>query len=75
MFFNAELVAEHIVNWLDEYSENSGVDSFVVGVSGGIDSAVTATLCARTGRKTYLVNMPIQQAKSRRRSSWSYYIL
>ena len=64
MSFKAELVVEHIVNWLDDYSEKSGVDSFVVGVSGGIDSAVTATLCARTGRKTYLVNMPIHQAKS-----------
>lgn len=64
MSFKAELVVEHIVNWLDDYSEKSGVDSFVVGVSGGIDSAVTATLCARTGRKTYLVNMPIYQAKS-----------
>lgn len=64
MSFNAELVAEYIINWLDDYSENSGIDSFVVGVSGGIDSAVTATLCARTGRKTYLVNMPIHQAKS-----------
>lgn len=37
---------------------------FIVGISGGIDSAVTSTLCAMTGKKTILVNMPIRQAKS-----------
>lgn len=37
---------------------------FVVGISGGIDSAVTSVLCALTGQKTILVNMPIRQTKS-----------
>ena len=48
MSFNAEAIAEHIVKWLDDYSAKSGVSAFIVGVSGGIDSAVTASLCART---------------------------
>ena len=64
MSFNAEAIAEHIENWLDNYSAKSGVAAYVVGVSGGIDSAVTASLCARTGRQTFLVNMPIHQASS-----------
>ena len=40
------------------------MDGFVVGVSGGIDSALTSTLCALTGRKTLLLEMPIHQAAS-----------
>lgn len=64
MSFNPEAIANHIENWLSDYAKNAGVDRFVVGVSGGIDSAVTATLCARTGIKTTLVNMPIHQAQT-----------
>ena len=64
MAFDAGAVAKHIYSWLDSYSEKSGVGSYVVGVSGGIDSAVTASLCALTGRPTFLVNMPIHQAES-----------
>lgn len=64
MSIRAEVVADHIINWLSDYARSAGVDGFVVGVSGGIDSAVTATLCARTGLKTTLVNMPIHQAST-----------
>ncbi|MBM71469.1 MAG: NAD(+) synthase [Crocinitomicaceae bacterium] len=64
MSFNVREVAEFIINWLDDYSAKSGIDSFVVGVSGGIDSAVTASLCARTGRATFILNMPIHQHPS-----------
>ena len=64
MSFNATFVADHIIRWLDSYSDNSGVEAYVVGVSGGIDSAVTAILCAQTGRPTFIVNMPIHQAVS-----------
>ena len=64
MSIRAEVVADHIINWLSDYARGAGVDGFVVGVSGGIDSAVTATLCARTGLKTTLVNMPIHQAQT-----------
>lgn len=59
-----EKVAEHIVNWLKDYANNARVNGFVVGVSGGIDSAVTSTLCAETGLKVLCAEMPIHQAKS-----------
>jgi len=62
--FKAEKVNQHIVNWLKEYAEKAGVNGFVVGISGGIDSAVTSTLCAQTGFKTLCVEMPIHQAQS-----------
>lgn len=57
-------VANHIVNWLKEYAINAGVKGFVVGVSGGIDSAVTSTLCAKTGLPTLCLEMPIHQAEN-----------
>ena len=54
---------DHIVQWLDTYLDKSGLTGFVIGVSGGIDSAVTSTLCARTGKPVLALNMPIHQAK------------
>jgi len=54
-----EKVIEHIVDWLAAYCEQAGMNGFVVGISGGIDSAVTSTLCAKTGRTVYLLTMPI----------------
>ncbi|WP_420572051.1 NAD(+) synthase [Kordia sp.] len=57
-------VIEHIVTWLKDYATNAKVNGFVVGVSGGIDSAVTSTLCAKTGLPTLCIEMPIHQAKS-----------
>jgi len=56
-------IIDHIVQWLDAYIKNTGLNGFVVGVSGGIDSAVTSTLCAKTGRPVVLLNMPIHQAE------------
>ncbi len=61
---NTPKVTEHIVKWLKEYAENAGVKGFVVGVSGGIDSAVTSSLCAETGLPTLCVELPIYQAES-----------
>jgi len=61
---NTPKVADHIINWLKTYAENAKVKGFVVGVSGGIDSAVTSTLCASTGLPTLCVEMPIHQAQS-----------
>lgn len=58
---NYKEVKKHIVNWLTEYAEKSNTNGFVVGISGGIDSALTSTLCALTGKKTILVEMPIHQ--------------
>lgn len=61
---NTPKVAEHIINWLKDYATNAKVNGFVVGVSGGIDSAVTSTLCAKTGLPTLCVEMPIHQVQS-----------
>lgn len=55
-------IINHIVQWLDDYLKNSGLNGFTVGVSGGIDSAVTSTLCAKTGHPVIVLNMPIHQA-------------
>ncbi len=55
-----KLIAE-ISNWVHDYAEEEGISTLVVGVSGGIDSAVTSTLCAMTGFRTILLNMPIHQ--------------
>ena len=33
--------------WIKDYYYFHGIQSLVVGVSGGIDSAVVSTLCAR----------------------------
>ncbi|MFV8368283.1 NAD(+) synthase [Flavobacterium sp. LB2R40] len=59
-----EKVNTQIVNWLKTYAENAKVNGFVIGISGGVDSAVTSTLCAQTGFKVLCVEMPIHQAKS-----------
>lgn len=59
-----EKVVNHIVNWLKDYATNAKVNGFVVGISGGIDSAVTSTLCAKTGLQVLCVEMPIHQAAS-----------
>ena len=46
------------------YQSKAKAQGFVVGVSGGIDSALTASLCALTGSKTILINMPIRQTEA-----------
>ena len=43
-----------IKDWIKDYANKNKIDQLVVGVSGGIDSAVTSTLCALTGIPTYL---------------------
>ena len=53
---------DHIVSWLKEYALNARMDGFVVGISGGIDSAVTSELCAMTGLKVIAINLPIHQS-------------
>ncbi|MBI4947739.1 MAG: NAD(+) synthase [Bacteroidetes bacterium] len=53
----------HIVNWLTSYCEKSSMKGFVVGVSGGVDSALTSTLCALTSKPLICLNMPILQQK------------
>ena len=57
---------EHIKEWIADYALNIEKQpiSLVVGISGGIDSAVTSTLCARTNLNTIVVSMPIKQNKN-----------
>ena len=59
---NTEKVIDHIVHWLKRYANDAKSKGFVVGVSGGIDSALTSMLCAKTGFPTLLVEMPIHQS-------------
>lgn len=61
---NCESVKNQIVKWLKERAEAAGVKGFIVGVSGGIDSALVSTLCAETGLETMLLSMPIEQEES-----------
>jgi NAD+ synthase len=60
----ADKASAYIVNWLRDYATNAKASGFVVGISGGVDSAVTSTLCALTGFPTLCVEMPIHQAAS-----------
>lgn len=53
----------HIVRWIRAYAKQARVDTLVVGISGGIDSSVVSALCAETGLKTIVVQMPIRQNK------------
>lgn len=61
---NTVKITKHIVDWLTLYAKNAKVKGFVVGISGGIDSAVVSTLCARTGMPTYCIELPIHQPAS-----------
>lgn len=61
---NLQKVSKHIIEWLKAYAENAGVNGFVIGISGGIDSALTSTLCAETGMELLCVEMPIHQGEN-----------
>jgi NAD+ synthase len=52
---------DQITAWIKEYAQQAKMKSLVVGISGGIDSAVVSALCARTGLNTVAVTMPIRQ--------------
>lgn len=56
-----EKVIDHIVDWLKDYATSANINGFVLGISGGIDSAVVSALCAKTGLRTLCVEMPIHQ--------------
>lgn len=61
---NSKLISEYIKNWLLNYSNESKTSGFIIGISGGVDSAVTSTLCAQTNKKVILLSMPIRQTKT-----------
>jgi NAD+ synthase len=56
-------IINHITKWLTSYCIESNQQGFIVGISGGIDSALTSTLCALTQKKVILLSMPIRQRK------------
>ena len=69
------MVHERIAAWLANYADKAGSSGFVVGVSGGIDSALTSTLCALTGKGVIVVSIPIHQeenqlSRSQRHMDW-----
>lgn len=53
---------KRISEWLNAYLKEADMDCYVIGISGGIDSALVSTLCAQTAKKTIVVSMPIHQA-------------
>jgi NAD+ synthase len=61
---NTTAIVNHITKWLKSYADKTNIKGFIVGVSGGIDSAVTSTLCAKTGLSLWCLEMPIHQAPS-----------
>ena len=62
-------VVNHIVNWLIEYCNSSKTNGFVIGISGGIDSAVVSTLCALTKKNILCLEMSIHQNKKEKKRS------
>lgn len=63
-FLKSQQVAQHITAWLSNYSDKAGLSGFIIGISGGVDSALTSTLCAMTGKKTIVLSMPIRQTSA-----------
>jgi NAD+ synthase len=55
---------KHITKWIRDYARRAKIDTLVVGISGGIDSSVVSALCAETGLKTVVVQMPIRQNRT-----------
>ena len=60
---NIEQKIDFIIAWIKKYIKDLKFQpvSLVIGVSGGVDSALTSTLCAKTGLKTIAISMPIKQ--------------
>lgn len=57
---NMKNLANEIVEWIKNYATENNRKALVVGVSGGVDSALVSTLCAMTGLRTHCVIMPCQ---------------
>jgi NAD+ synthase len=59
--FDSSAIVNHIVSWLTAYCDRASMKGFIIGISGGVDSALTSTLCALTGKDCIVVTMPIRQ--------------
>ena len=60
---NYKKIKNNIIDWIIDYTQSNNIKSLVVGVSGGIDSAVVSTLCAKTELPTYVLTMPLHSKK------------
>lgn len=60
---NCSAVVSIIVNWLRDYAYDNRMKGFVLGVSGGVDSALVSTLCCITKMNTFLLTLPIHQSE------------
>ena len=58
-----EKIIRHIVEWLKTYALTSKQKGYIIGISGGIDSAVTSTLCAMTNLEVLIVSLPLRQRR------------
>lgn len=67
-----EKITERIVSWLKNYAEKADAKGYILGVSGGVDSAVVSNLCAMTGLKTLLLEMPIRQKEDEVNRAWEH---
>jgi NAD+ synthase len=67
-----EKITEEIVSWLKNYAEKANAKGYVIGVSGGVDSAVVSTLCAKTGLKTLMIELPIRQKQEQANRAWEH---
>lgn len=69
---NCQSINRQIVEWLEKYVAKCGAKGFVVGISGGIDSALVSTLCAQTHLPTLCIELPIHQATSQVNRAWEH---
>lgn len=67
-----QAIINHIVNWLKDYAAKAGTSGFIIGVSGGIDSAVSSALAARTGMPVLCIEMPIHQPHAQVSRAWEH---
>jgi len=72
---NLHILSDKIIKWISNYCKNNKIKSLVVGVSGGVDSGLVSTLCAKTNLPTYVISMPLHQEfsqleRSRNHCKW-----
>jgi len=74
-----EQLIQDIPEWMTNYLSSTSLDGFIVGISGGIDSALTSTLCALTGKPTHVVSLPIYQkpeqlSRAHKHQKWYHFL-
>lgn len=72
MIVSEERIAKYISNWIRNYAEEAGIRTLVVGLSGGVDSALVALLCKKTRMNTVCAFMPCQSSASSRTAALEF---